>query len=69
MSIKIIQLAIPTDKELPELISTFSPEENYLMLKIGSDSLNEGRRVVTNITNNDMYKKIESEFILRLFFF
>ena len=62
MSIKIIQLAIPTDKELPELISTFSPEENYLMLKIGSDSLNEGRRVVTNITNNDMYKKIESEF-------
>ena len=32
MSVKIIQLAIPNDRDMPDIISTFSPEENYLML-------------------------------------
>ncbi len=62
MSVKIIQLAIPNDRDMPDIISTFSPEENYLMLKIGSDTLNEGRKVTANITNNDLYRKIENDF-------
>ena len=62
MSIKVVQITIPIDKNVPDIISTFSPEENYLMLKIGSDTLREGRKVVTNLTNDDVYRKIENDF-------
>ena len=62
MSLKTIQLTIPSDRILPDIINSFSPEENYLMLKIGSDTLREGRKVVSNLTNDEVYKKIESDF-------
>lgn len=62
MSVKVIQITIPNDRSVPDIISTFSPEENYLMLKIGSDTLREGRKVVTNLTSDEVYKKIENDF-------
>jgi len=62
MSVKVVQITIPSDRNMPEIFSTFSPEENYLMLKIGSDTLREGRKIATNITNDDIYKKIENDF-------
>jgi hypothetical protein len=62
MSTKIVKITIPSYRDLPEIIHTFSPEENYMMIKIGIDALSEGRKVVTNLTNEDVYKKIESEF-------
>ena len=48
MSLKVVQITIPSDKVMPDIINSFSPEENYLMLKIGSDTLSEGRKVITN---------------------
>jgi hypothetical protein len=62
MSIKIVQITIPIDRVMPDIINTFTPEENYLMLKIGSDTLREGRKVITNLTSDDVYRKIESDF-------
>jgi hypothetical protein len=62
MSVKLIQITIPSDKILPDIINSFSPEENYLMIRIGSDTLIEGRKVVTNLTSDDVYRKIENEF-------
>jgi len=62
MSVKVIQITIPNDRNVPDIISTFSPEENYLMIKIGSDTLREGRKVVTNLTSDEVYKKIENDF-------
>lgn len=61
-SIKIIQISIPNDRTLPDIINTFTPDENYLMIKIGSDTLREGRKVISNLTSDDVYKKIESDF-------
>lgn len=60
MSLKTIQITIPYDKELNELI-TFSPEENFLMLKIGSECLLEGRKVVAGLTQKEIYNKIKNE--------
>lgn len=60
--LKIIQITIPDDKIIPDVITTFSPEENYLILKIGIDVLMEGRKVVTKLTSDEVYKKIENEF-------
>jgi hypothetical protein len=62
MSVKVVQITIPSDRVMPDIINTFSPEENYLMIKIGSDTLREGRKVITNLTSDDVYKKIENDF-------
>ena len=58
---KIINVLIKEDCHVPEVISTFSPEENFMMLKIGSDCLLEGRKVVAGLTQQEIYKKIKEE--------
>lgn len=62
MSVKIINITVPTDVVIPEIISSFSPEENYMMLKIGSDTLSEGRKSVVNLTNEDISRKLRDEY-------
>ena len=37
MSLKIINITIPSENVLPDIINSFSPEENYIMLKIGCE--------------------------------
>jgi hypothetical protein len=59
MSLKIINITIPNERIFD--ISGFSPEENYLMLKIGSDCLLEGRRVVAGLSQKEIYQKIKDE--------
>jgi len=61
MSLKIINITIPQDKLLPEIFSTFSPEENYTMLKIGSHCLEEGRKSVIGFSQKEIYQKIKDE--------
>jgi len=62
MSLKIINITVPSDAILPEILTTFSPEENYMMLKIGSETLNEGRKVVANLTSDEIFKKVSNDF-------
>lgn len=62
MSIKIINITVPGDAIIPEILTTFSPEENYMMLKIGSETLSEGRKVVANLTNDEIFKKVRNDF-------
>ena len=66
MSVKVVQITIPTDRNLPDIINSFSPEENYLMIKIGSETLREGRKVVTNLTSDEILKKTDSYDIAKL---
>ena len=58
---KIINITIPNNENIPEIIQTFLPEENLLMLKIGSDCLKEGRNAVVGLTQKDIYNKIKEE--------
>ena len=66
MSLKVVQITIPSDRNLPDIINSFSPEENYLMIKIGSETLREGRKVVTNLTSDEILKKTDSYDIAKL---
>lgn len=66
MSVRVIQITIPDDKPLPSELMTFTPEENYLMMKIGSEVLIEGRRVVTQLTNKDVHRQIAKEFQMEI---
>ncbi len=59
-SLKIINITIPADGVFPS-IEEFSPDENLLMLKIGSSCLLEGRKVVSGLTQKEIYQKIRDE--------
>jgi len=61
MSLRIINITIPVDDAVPDIISTFTPEENLLMLKIGSNCLKEGRQAVAGLTQKEIYNKIKDE--------
>jgi hypothetical protein len=58
---KTIVVTIPDNEIVPEILTSFSPEENYLMLKIGSDCLREGRNAVAGLTQKEIYAKIKEE--------
>jgi len=59
--IKTIILTIPDNEIVPEILASFSPEENYLMLKIGSDCLREGRNATIGLSQKEIYQKIKDE--------
>ena len=61
MSLKIINITIPEERNLPDIITTFSPEENYIMLKIGSQCLEEGRKTAIGFSQKEIYQKIRDE--------
>lgn len=58
---KTITITIPDNDMVPEIVSSFSPEENFMMLKIGSECLKEGRKAVASLTQKDIYNKIKEE--------
>ena len=62
MSIKTIHIVVPFDAKIPEIIHNFSPDENVLMLKIGSDCLKEGRNAIAGLTQKEIYNNIKSEY-------
>jgi hypothetical protein len=58
---QIIHITIPKDVIINEEINTFTPAENYLMLKIGSECLLESRKAIVNLTQKEIYNKIKEE--------
>jgi hypothetical protein len=60
MSLKIINITIPEESIIPN-IHSFSPEENFLMLKIGSSCLLEGRKSIAGLTQKEIYLKMKDE--------
>jgi hypothetical protein len=58
---KTLVVTIPDSEVIPEVIGTFSPEENFLMLKIGSECLREGRNAVAGLSQKEIYNKIKDE--------
>ena len=62
MSLKVINITVPFDSIIPDILSSFSPGENYMMLKIGSETLSEGRKVVANLTSDEIFKKVRNDF-------
>ena len=61
MSTKIVNICVLDTDTLPDIINTFTPEENYMMLKIGSDCIKEGRKVVSTLTQKEIYQKLKNE--------
>lgn len=62
INIIILQISIPNNKIVPSIISTFTPEENYSMIQIGSNAISEARKSVISLTN----KKISEEYKIKI---
>lgn len=60
--LKEIRITIPNNKNLPDEIHQFSADENYIMLKIGSDCLMEGKRGLMNISHTEISNKLQDTF-------
>jgi len=58
---KVVKLIVTNNEIVPDIIATFSPEENYLMLKIGSECLREGRNAAIGLSQKEIYQKIKDE--------
>jgi hypothetical protein len=56
--LKIVNITIPDASTLLDT-TDFSPEENFLMLKIGSSCILEGRKAVANLSQIEIYNKIK----------
>ena len=63
---KIIHIPIPGEKTIPEIVHTFTPAENYLMLLLGAEALTQGRKFATQLTSEQAYKKVESDFLSQI---
>lgn len=61
-NIIILQISIPNNKIIPNVISTFTPEENYTMLQIGSNAITEARKSVISLSN----KRISEEYKVKI---
>ena len=61
MSVKIINIVVPFDWQFPEIINTFAPEENVLILSMGSNIIREARNVVAGLSQKEIYNKIRKE--------
>jgi len=58
---KTVTITIPDEEKYPEIIASFSPEENMLMLKIGSSCILEGQKAVASLSQKEICKKIKEE--------
>jgi predicted ribosome quality control (RQC) complex YloA/Tae2 family protein len=59
MATKTINIQIPYDKNIDN--SDFSPDENYVMLKVGSECLLEARKAIAVLTQREMFNKMKEE--------
>jgi sRNA-binding carbon storage regulator CsrA len=61
MTTKIVNIVVPIDWQLPEIISTLAPEENAVILSMGSNIIREARNVVAGLSQTEIYNKIHEE--------
>jgi hypothetical protein len=61
MSEKMIKISVPIDWQVPDILNTFSPDENALILSMGSNIIKEARRVVAGLSEKEIYNKIHEQ--------
>jgi len=61
MTTKLINIVVPFEWQMPEIINTFAPEENALILSMGTNIIKEARNVVAGLSQKEIYNKIRAE--------
>jgi hypothetical protein len=61
MTIKLINIAVPVDWDIPEIMNTMNAEENAFILTTGSEMIKEARSLVAGLSQKEIYNKIREE--------
>jgi hypothetical protein len=61
MTTKLIQIAVPLEWEVPQIMNTLNAEENALILKTGGEMIKEARALVAALSQKEIYNKIREE--------
>jgi hypothetical protein len=61
MTTKIINIVVPIEWDMPQIINTFNAEENAFILTMGSDMIKEARTLVAGLSQKEIYNKIREE--------
>jgi len=61
MTTKIVNVVVPVDWQMPEIVSTFAAEENALILEMGASIIKEARNVVASLSQKEIYNKIRGD--------
>ena len=61
MTTKVINIVVPIEWNMPQIINTFNAEENAFILKMGSDMIKEARNLVAGLSQKEIYNKIREE--------
>ena len=56
-----ISLSIPLNREMPAIINKFSPDENYLMIEIGSSAIQKIKSSVIEKDHRELQEQIQLE--------
>jgi hypothetical protein len=61
MSMKQINIYVPFEEKIPEIIQTFTPSENALMLRIGCECIQNARIHFSELSQEEIYLKMKKE--------
>jgi hypothetical protein len=61
MTTKLIQIAVPLEWDVPQIMNTLNAEENAFILKTGSEMIKESRNLVASLSQKEIYNKIREE--------
>ena len=61
MATKVINIAVPLDWDIPQIMNTLNAEENALILKTGCETIKEARSLVVGLSQKEIYNKIREE--------
>ena len=60
MPYQTLHIIIPENRNIQD-ITKFTPEENYLILKIGSECIIESRKQIIGLTQEEIYNKVRQD--------
>lgn len=61
MKTNVINIVVPIEWDMPQIINTFNAEENAFILTMGSQMIKEARTLVAGLSQKEIYNKIREE--------
>jgi hypothetical protein len=57
----MINIAVPVEWDMPEIMNTLNAEENAFILTVGSEMIKDARSLVAGLSQKEIYNKIREE--------
>ena len=61
METKMINIVVPLDWKLPEILNSLNPEEIGFILTNGCEMIKEARKIVSSLSQKEIYNKVRLE--------